>query len=85
MLFPSEIFLFVFLPVVLILYFGIFRRYNMAKNVFLQPLILCIWRANLCLSYAAYDICSLFFWNSSGGISRQLRKDKAYPVCHGSF
>lgn len=35
MLFPSEVFLFVFLPVVLILYFGIFRRWNMAKNIFL--------------------------------------------------
>lgn len=35
MLFPSEVFLFVFLPLVLILYYGIFRKWNMAKNVFL--------------------------------------------------
>lgn len=35
MLFPSEIFIFVFLPIVVILYFGIFRRWTTAKNIFL--------------------------------------------------
>ena len=35
MLFPSEVFLFVFLPLVLILYFGIFVHFKNGKNVFL--------------------------------------------------
>lgn len=35
MLFPSETFLFVFLPVVLALYFGVFVHFKKAKNVFL--------------------------------------------------
>lgn len=35
MLFPSEVFLFVFLPVVLILYYGLFRYWVPAKNIFL--------------------------------------------------
>ena len=35
MLFPSEIFLFVFLPLVTILYYGIFVRWRTAKNIFL--------------------------------------------------
>lgn len=35
MLFPSEEFLFVFLPLVLILYFGIFVRFKNGKNIFL--------------------------------------------------
>ncbi|MBQ0064802.1 MAG: MBOAT family protein [Firmicutes bacterium] len=35
MLFPSEIFLFLFLPVVTILYYGIFIRNTFAKNIFL--------------------------------------------------
>ncbi len=35
MLFPSEEFLFVFLPVVLIVYYGIFIRFRKGKNVFL--------------------------------------------------
>lgn len=35
MLFPSEEFLFVFLPVVLIVYYGIFIHFRKAKNVFL--------------------------------------------------
>lgn len=35
MLFPSEEFLWVFLPVVLILYYGVFRRSTLLKNIFL--------------------------------------------------
>lgn len=35
MLFPSEIFLFIFLPLVTILYYGIFVRWRTAKNIFL--------------------------------------------------
>ncbi len=35
MLFPSEVFLFVFLPLVLILYFGIFIHFKNGKNIFL--------------------------------------------------
>ncbi len=35
MLFPSEIFLFVFLPVVLLLYYGVFIHFPKVKNIFL--------------------------------------------------
>lgn len=35
MLFPSEVFLFVFLPLVVILYYGLFARWTTAKNIFL--------------------------------------------------
>ena len=35
MLFPSEVFLWVFLPIVLILYYGVFRRSILLKNIFL--------------------------------------------------
>lgn len=35
MLFPSEIFLFLFLPIVTLLYYGIFIRNTLAKNIFL--------------------------------------------------
>ena len=35
MLFPSEVFLFVFLPVVLVIYYGFLRKTKNAKNIFL--------------------------------------------------
>lgn len=35
MLFPSEIFLFVFLPVVLVIYYGLLRKHIVGKNTFL--------------------------------------------------
>ena len=35
MLFPSEVFLFLFLPLLLILYYGLFRKFPTAKNVLL--------------------------------------------------
>ena len=35
MLFPSEVFLFVFLPVVLVIYYGLLRKNVALKNIFL--------------------------------------------------
>ena len=36
MLFPSEVFLFVFLPVVLVVYYALLRKTKMLKNIFDQ-------------------------------------------------
>lgn len=35
MLFPSEVFLFVFLPVVLVVYYALLRKTKTLKNIFL--------------------------------------------------
>ena len=35
MLFPSEVFLFVFLPVVLVVYYALLRKTKIVKNIFL--------------------------------------------------
>ena len=34
MLFPSEVFLFVFLPVVLVVYYALLRKTKIVKNIF---------------------------------------------------
>lgn len=63
MLFPSEVFLFLFLPFVLAVYYLVLRKHTVGKNVFLiyyEFVILCIWRTKICVLNAVYDSITLW-------------------------
>ena len=57
MLFASTVFIFVFLPVVLLLYYTVFRKWRMGQNIMLliASLIFYAWGGALCRADCAAD------------------------------
>lgn len=72
MLFPSEVFLFVFFPIVLVVYYALLRKTRTLKNIFLsncKSLFLCMGRTHICLSDDCNDFSQLDVWYICGRVS----------------
>ena len=69
MLFPSEVFLFVFLPVVLGIYY-LFIPKNEASEKYISPscelFLLCLGRTGACMAHGGRDSGQLVFRNPGG-------------------
>ena len=66
MLFPSEVFLFVFLPVVLGVYYLLLRKTKHLKNIFLLAASLCMGRTPECMADGRCDSVQLVLRNPCG-------------------
>lgn len=66
MLFSSTVFLFLFLPIALIIYYNPILKNRKFRNIFLliaSLAILCIWRACFYFFNDFFYYSQLFFWN----------------------
>lgn len=78
MLFPSEVFIFVFLPVVLVVYYALLRKTKALKNVFLllASLFFYAWGEPV---YVYLMMASIVFNWFMGLLADRFREKNGYP------